>query len=124
MIDVCGVLLIPTDGDPLGLLASTLEGTHHPPMAWQPFGRRDGVWRVTGGPRSRIMADVALTLAWQRLVVLEGLDRLSRCTGAPKSSETSVKFLRTILEAENADPQTGGWGTLIFIGPDGREVHP
>lgn len=133
------VLLVPAEGDPLGLLA---EG---PCGARPPVAHRYGLPRLMLAPDARVRwlgaherirgvpAERALVLAWDGKPVVEGIDRLARLTPSTLAAEEwpdgyarapawlthsgslphIVKFLPRLLEAN------GIGATLVLLDPTG-----
>ena len=145
MGEVAGVLLIPDDGDPHGLLNEGVCGARPPlvrrrrcteckavrwgaarrPRAWWRTTRRRGcicgmslLWSV------QIAAPTALALAWDGDPVPAGLDRTHRAAGlAPWLGWTFQAAVEIALVAAAADGQ-GRWalGRVVLIDSDRREV--
>lgn len=113
MTAIHGVLLVPEEGDPHELLREGPCGAR-PPMAYR-FRKEDTTWRPDPGR----WGQRALVLAWDGEPVVEGLDRFRRATGAmwPESYISERWWDR--LSAGMA-----GWGTIILLDADGREVTP
>ncbi len=134
-MSVHAILLVPAEGDPLGLLAEGPCGAR-PPMAMRgvcphhgrgPWWDEDfaGEWCATWGGDEHcnwhITRERALVLAWDGTPVAEGLDRADRCfTLTPRAHEDWV-----IGVLRGAVP----WGyaqkaTVVLLDEHGKEVKP
>jgi len=131
---IAAVLLVPTDGDPLGLLAEGPCGAR-PPIASIWRSSQGNTWIAGGWQRYSEAAlkqlrvsprepDFALVLAWDRKPVAAGLDRLERAAWAALGhaeptmlgwSDATLPWLR-----ENLPPR--GVGALVLLDAEGREV--
>lgn len=132
------VLLVPTDGDPLGLLRSGPCGARPPVVAeagiassdsgdvdldserWAMthLGWRDVPWAHTEEhPECRR----ALVLAWGGAPVAEGMDRLGR-----SMNSKVLVFTGSMLacRVRGGTAHRRGLGVLVLLDADGREVSP
>ena len=132
MSKVHAVLLVPAEGDRLGLLAEGVGGSS-PPVAWLD----DGEW-VGGCPPEQESdyetgyfdppCEVALVLAWGGEVVRVGLFTLNEHTSQPDFG-TMAHGVRCILAGK---PRGSAWavvrlselGTIVLLDEDGNEVTP
>ena len=143
--DIRGILLVPAEGDPYGLLQEGPCGAR-PPMA----GKHDGHWYeyesdgalglvveepdghwvgtyAVAGSRSRGSSGGepdarALVLAWNGKPVAEGLDRTYRCAGHHGAGSDGHNPFMDLL-AQRGEWLASSMGcTVIRIDAEGREV--
>jgi len=140
LVRLASVLLVPTEGDPLGLLAGGLRWPG-PPVAWRywPIQIERGLFRSqipwTPGPIPRgVTRQAALVLVWGGKAVPEGVFRLWYHLDDWHVSD-SMDAGSEILLAVSDDPadlvkRVQRWvarsecGTLVLLDADGREVTP
>ena len=121
MTDIKGILLIPEEGDPRGLLKLG-PCDARPPMAFVWDGRYlrlpedDGRWQACC-PSWPKPGD-ALVLAWDGDAVVEGLDRASRTFYGGRSPWCGNGF--NVILVHRAMWES--LGTLVLIDAEGREV--
>jgi hypothetical protein len=122
MTDIKGILLVPEEGDPHGLLKLGPCGAR-PPMAfvWKPSYLRlpqpEGRWIAwsTTWPKP----GEALVLAWDGEPVAEGMDRWRRMTDCWPSLRFEMKKVLSEVRALCAE-SPGKYGTLVLIDTDGQ----
>lgn len=115
MSRVHAVLLLPAEGDPLGLLSSG------DPIVGVCAGRPSARWCLikAGDPHDCPSCEEALVLAVGQ-VEPASVDRLA---AHGVSRTLLVAYLHALLRGY--DPGVGPWpGTLILLDADGREVQP
>ena len=130
--DIQGILLVPAEGDPYGLLADGPCGAR-PPMA----GKHDGYWYEyeSDGALGLVVEQPdghwdspepdarALALAWAGEPVAEGTYWLYCRMGFDAELEESLISVADLLSGRPADVY---WlrriGTLVLIDAEGREV--
>ena len=116
MSDIRHILLIPTEGDPHGLLAEGPCGAR-PPMAWL-RGRRDGIWRPAPWFPDEREPLWALVLAWDGEPGDEVQPYIER---AGIDYALLAPFVTYALKG--MDIGQGPWpGTLVLLDAEGREV--
>jgi len=120
--EITTVLLVPEEGDPLGLLAEGPCGAR-PPVAyeWQAVKK----WRTYDGPlpppeRRRPYWRGALVLAWDGEPVAEGLDRAGRRAQGFSCPYNDAQLSIAVVLRFRAMWET--LGALILLDADGREV--
>ena len=120
---VHAILLVPAEGDPLGLLAEGPCGAR-PPVAWNGHnnGAPDVWWPHPGTPGTARYDTLALVLAWDGKPVPEGLDRLERCSGRTRNAEAWVSH--AMAGRSWGAHRLGEWGRLVRLDADGHEVSP
>lgn len=119
MSNVVSILIVPSPGDPLGLLAPGLCGAM-PPRAWRPPSGDDWkAWDRTIG----YVGEDALPLLWRGAPVWDGLDRLRRATGGrcdmPDSPPTAVM----LAEAGYAERREGV-ARVVYLDAEGKGATP
>ena len=121
---VVALLLVPVEGDPLGLLVGDACGGV-PPQAYRSTAKKTaGQWfpllstSNMGGKRR------ALVLAWGGEPLPSGLDHYHRKAGGYHWSgvEYPADQVSMILKAWGAQIKALGFGTLVGIDAKGREV--
>ncbi len=123
------VLLIPAEGDPLGLLAEGPCGAR-PPAARHKRGHADWLpgWHPKGipGHEPQWSTRFALVLAWDGQPVAEGLDRFWRCWNG--SGYYAFKELGPTPEVWlvhiAVDAEVSCSGTVVLVDAQGQEVQP
>ena len=118
------ILLIPNDGDPLGLLAEGACGARPPRMAFDDPGvvGFPGRWSLTlGHGRTR-----ALVLAYAGQAVPEGCDRLDAKRDIRPMQWRTTAVVRDVLSCHmpifRLREDTANFGHLVFLDADGKEM--
>ena len=114
---VVALLLIPLEGDPLGLLAGGVCGSR-PPHCMRAGPMEP--WHPGGGYNARPEDGDALVLAWKGEVVPEGTDRAARCAAVAPGAVFGV--IPSVLDGDAAPRAIAALGTLILLDSEGREV--
>ena len=127
MSETKGVLLVPADSDPLGLLAEGPCGARPPAACWD--GDRWRSWADNSWWWPLVPDRRALVLAWEGEPVAEGMAALGQAWGF---TPTALPWwVRSYLRHRGPETVVGlaGWllrvdcpGTIILIDGDGREV--
>ena len=115
---IVSVLLVPTEGDPHGLLKEGPCGARPPTASYAERSPIFGTRWTDGLHRSGWHRKHALVLAWKGEVVPEGLDRAYRAAG-----DRPERYHR-MSEMPDAGMWFGSMGTIAFVDADGREVTP
>jgi hypothetical protein len=132
MIDT--VLLIPAEGDPLGLLSEGVCGARPPTVERVRDDAEYGCsrWCFSGrtnfsAMKQKFGADYqrALVLAWDGKPVEEGLDRLGRTPNVTRVWALNVVFFALGVLTDDVDglAEHGLPGTLMLLNAEGREVY-
>lgn len=132
---IAAILLIPAEGDPLGLLKEGPCGAR-PPMTYDHMHKHGALcWNPTCGRARHLMREGrrALVLAWDGEPVAEGLDRARRVARSLRQS--GALHLKPWVWANIDDidihirsiPEVFGLlaaylGTLVLLDSEGREV--
>jgi hypothetical protein len=123
---IAAVLLVPTDGDPHGLLE---EGPceARPPAVWQDPRNTHGhhhEWHA-GLMHSARGDRRALVLAWENKLVSEGINRFClRALDRPDDYNVHVWVTDLLCGDDDARVDTYGLGTIVLLDADGNEVAP
>lgn len=117
MTDVCAVLLVPLEGDPLGLLNEGPCGAR-PPMAWLSAATQ-GPWVGVWFPAETDDLGTALVLAWDGKAVSEGQHRARLVGYRPEAMGVGIRW----IESEARRLMLHGLGTAILLDADGKEVE-
>ena len=114
-----GILLVPHEGDPFGILEPGHCGAM-PPTAWLHHGRWGRV--VTRGTPSK----TGLVVQWQSDPVPEGLDRLWwRCRSASRWKHPAIDHYRVPSRVLLEDCwKVWEVGAIVYIDRDGKAIDP
>ena len=114
MSEIKHILLVPEKGDPHGLLAEGPCGAR-PPIAYIP----NRGWKWTEGPCAEEFPNGrALVLKWGGTPVAEGMDRAARVDPHYRGEAWASS------RALGREMERLGYGTLVLIDAEGREVIP
>lgn len=134
---VAGVLLRPDGGDPYGLLRPGAPVEYRGLVGWtvdspRPDAILAAIVDTLSGETKLLWFPAAegnnlrLRLAWERVAVPEGMDRLYRSMGARPEHMNVWTSPHAILQAYNAERQRPhSWGgTIALLDSDGRDITP